>query len=391
MEKKEIIKIFLERGTQLDKKSLDFFSTDENRVQEFLDKAKGLELPPILSLDFVRKVLAERKVEINIIKTLQKRREEVSVSDISSVLNKRYEKISSLLGRRLELVNLISINKIGPRTRKFSIIGMVREKDEYEKSLTLEDKTGEIKVFLEDELLLSKIVEDEVVGAICSKKEGSFFVEKIIFPDIPLKKEIAKSKEEVKCLFISDLHLEKEFKREYLENLYSFLERNKIDLIFVLGGISPRAKDVKDFFSSLPKAQKIFIKGENDANPDIDALKLEEFAFLEAKNVNFLLLHGKLVEKYLKIFDNPVNTLLELLRKRHLNPTFDVRLCSSDEAFLIDPVPDIIACGHFHMPGLVNYKGTTIISTGSFLTQPIYWIINLKNREILKLDLREKL
>ncbi|RLI97728.1 MAG: hypothetical protein DRP00_03585, partial [Candidatus Aenigmatarchaeota archaeon] len=121
MEKKEIIKIFLERGTQLDKKSLDFFSTDENRVQEFLDKAKGLELPPILSLDFVRKVLAERKVRINIIKTFQKRREEVSVSDISSVLNKRYEKISSLLGRRLELVNLISINKIGPRTRKFSI------------------------------------------------------------------------------------------------------------------------------------------------------------------------------------------------------------------------------------------------------------------------------
>ncbi len=391
MKRKEILRTFLERGTQLDKQSLEFFLEDENRIQEFLDKVKDLELPPILSLDFVRKILAERKVEVKIIKTFEKKEEEISISDISSLLNKRYEKISSLLGRRLELVNLISINKIGPRTRKFSIIGMVREKDEYEKSLMLEDKTGEIKVFLEDETLLSKIVEDEIVGAVCSKKEGSFFAKKIIFPDIPLKKEIAKSEKEVKCLFISDLHLEKEFKQEYLENLYKFLEKDRVDLIFVLGNISSRTKDVKDFFSSLPKTQKIFVKGENDANPDIDALKLEEFAFLEVENVKFLLLHGKLVEKYLKIFDNPINTLLELLKKRHLNPTFDVSLCSSDEIFLIDPVPDIIACGHFHIPASTNYKGTTILSTGSFLTQPIYWIINLKNREILKLDLREKL
>ena len=49
-------------------------------------------------------------------------------------------------------------------------------------------------------------------------------------------------------------------------------------------------------------------------------------------------------------------------------------------------VKHIIVCGHFHTPTQSNYKGTTILSTGSFVTQPVFWLVNLKTREVFKID-----
>lgn len=387
MEKKEILKIFLERGFQLDSKALDFFLKNEDRINEFLEKAGDLKKFPVITLDVIEGVLSE-PIKLEVIKSYEEKSAEISVSDISSILNKRYEKIAKILERRLELVNLISIGKIGSK-KNFSIIGMVREKNEYENSLLIEDRTGEIKVFFEEEDSLRKIVEDEVIGLVCKKKEENFYAEKVIFPDIPLKKEIKKSEKDLKTIFISDFHLDRE--KNYFEELINFLEKEKFDIVFVLGDVSSNPNDIKNFFSSFNSKEKIFVTGEIDKKVDVDAKVFKEFAFLNLEGLIVLVMHGFLLEKYLKNFGNVRDMLLEILKKRHLSPTFDVKLCVNDEILMIDPIPDIFACAHFHNASLTNYKGTTIISTGSFITQPIYWIINLKSREILKLDLREKI
>ena len=38
MEKEEIVKIFLKEGIQIDKESLDYFSKNEELIQDFLQK-----------------------------------------------------------------------------------------------------------------------------------------------------------------------------------------------------------------------------------------------------------------------------------------------------------------------------------------------------------------
>jgi hypothetical protein len=35
----------------------------------------------------------------------------------------------------------------------------------------------------------------------------------------------------------------------------------------------------------------------------------------------------------------------------------------------------------------MNYKGTTVISLGSFVGKPVFFSVNLKTREVRKIDL----
>jgi len=386
MERREIIKIFLDKGLQLSKDALEFFLKNEDRIEEFLKNAESEKLPAVISLEFVKKILKEPSVEI--IKSFKKWEGEISVSEISSILRKRYEKLSGILTKRLDLPNLISINKVSEKAKKFSLIGMVREKDEHEHSLIIEDKTGELKIFLRADDVRN-ILEDEVIGVVCSRKEDYFFAEKVFQPDIPLKREVKRLDRGLKAIFLSDFHLEKN-NLPYLKNLENFLEKERPEIAFILGDISSKASEVKDFLSILPSRISIFVKGEIEKG-EFDVTSFDEFVFLNVEGINFLLLHGSLLEKYEKRFRSIEDMLLQILKKRHLAPTFDEKLCMQDENLIIDPIPDIFACAHFHTPSFTNYKGTTIISTGSFLSQPIFWLINLSTREILKLDLREKI
>jgi DNA polymerase II small subunit/DNA polymerase delta subunit B len=73
------------------------------------------------------------------------------------------------------------------------------------------------------------------------------------------------------------------------------------------------------------------------------------------------------------------------LRKRHLDPVFSMEKAILEDFLLIDPVPDIFVSFNSKSSGLVNYKGVTIISCGS--SEQICWIVNLKTRESLKIDL----
>jgi len=387
MKKQKIIKKFLERGYQLDPRSLDFFHKNPDKIEIFLEKINQTKAKPsVITLDFINSLFEKlpKKTEIEILRAFEQKKK-TSVGDLTNFFVDRYEKIRKMFSGRSDLLNLISINKITPRTKKFSLIGLVKEKTG--KNLVLEDLTGEINVLLKKD---KKIVLDEVVGVVC-EQDDVVRVKNVLFPDVPLKREINKTKKETYCLFISDIHMDdKNFQKPNYKKFLDWLNEKKFEklYIFVLGHVSSNKEDIVNFFDSLPEEVfKIYLKGEDDPDLKVGDLQLSELVLIRIeKNVVSLLFHGGLLEKYSSLWkDPPEEIMLNLLKKRHIDPIFEKKFYEHDP-FVLDIIPDIVAFGHLHSPGYLNYKGTTILSTGSFITKPIFWLINLKTRETIKLD-----
>ena len=228
-------------------------------------------------------------------------------NDFIQYFNNRYKAIERILRQRQELRNITSINRlISKRDRgQVSVIGMVSEK-RYTKNgnyiLTVEDKTGYIKVLVnknKPDLFRTTrdVVLDEVVGIVGVNGDNKIFASNLLFPDIPLTKEIKKTNEEVYTLFLSDMHvgsknfLDEEFNK-FLKwingNLGSETQRqiaSKVKYIFIMGdlvdgcGVYPgqekelEIKDIKDQYkicaellSNIPVNIKLIIcPGNHDA------------------------------------------------------------------------------------------------------------------------------
>ena len=79
--------------------------------------------------------------------------------------------------------------------------------------------------------------------------------------------------------------------------------------------------------------------------------------------------------------------MMNLLKRRDIQPPLAPRESTPpSKDSLIEQTPDIFASGGFHTPDTRNYKGVTIISTGSLIGEPVFWAMDLKTREINKLD-----
>lgn len=394
MEQQEIVKLFLNKGLQLDSSSLDFFSQEPNKINLFLEEIeKTPEKPSTVSLNLVKSVLKE-KPKMEILKTFPQEQKKVTTEKAIQFFIDRYEKIKKILNGRMDLVNLVSINKISPKSKKFSVIAMVKEKISDTSSIVVEDLTGELVVKFQEKVsdTLKEIVLDEVVGLVCESGSEGIEVSNVVWPDLPLRRDISKTKEDIFCLFISDLHMTNpQFKRESYEKFFNWVNQTnyKNFYIFVLGGVSSKKEDLEDFFPRLPKnSEKVFLRSDDD--PDFqEGVNIINPSMIRIEGITLMLCHGKFIEKYSNMWPElpAEKIMLNLLRKRHLNPTFDSNTKIFDQDFfVIDTVPDIFVSGYFHNPGILNYKGTTIISNGSFITQPIFWIVNLNTRETFKLD-----
>ncbi len=139
------------------------------------------------------------------------------VSDFVKYFNKRYSAIEQILKKRQELTGVVSISRVLGRTDResVSIIGIVLEK-RYSKNghimLTLEDKTGFIKVLIskdKPEMFneAKDVVLDEIIGVTGFNGDKIIFANNILWPDIPAHKEVKKAKEELYAIFMSDMHV----------------------------------------------------------------------------------------------------------------------------------------------------------------------------------------
>jgi DNA polymerase II small subunit/DNA polymerase delta subunit B len=391
MEKQGILKEFLNKGYQLDTEALDFFHKNQNEINNFLNK--NIQLPSIIDLGFIFNFLKNQPIKIN--KKPTEIPSKISIDGFTQLLNKRYESIKKFLEERLELVNLISINKISSISKILSLIVMVKEKDESARSLTVEDQTGETILYLNkiDSESFKKIVLDEVIGIVCEKNER-IEATSIVWPDIPLKKDLIKTEKDVFCLFISDMHLDDQsFNEQAYENFIRWLDEVNYEkmYIFVLGNISQNSKQVEDFLKKMLKYTTIYVKSNSEKTQEFEGMTLEDNSNITIENgINLLLSTGETTSKYKHLWPDqlPEQIMLNLLKKRHLNPTIEniQESILFENQFIIDTVPDIFVSGSFHKPGLLNYKGTTILSNSNFVTEPMLWLVNLRTRETLKLN-----
>jgi DNA polymerase II small subunit len=140
-----------------------------------------------------------------------------NIQDFVALFNARYKALSKILQKRQEMQNLTSIGRIiGKKDREnLSIIGIVSDKRVTKNNnliLQLEDPTGRIKVLVNknrQELYdqAKDIVLDEVIGVSGVNGENIIFSNSIIWPEVPMSKELKKCPEEIYAVFLSDIHV----------------------------------------------------------------------------------------------------------------------------------------------------------------------------------------
>ena len=237
----------------------------------------------------------------------------LEVQNFISYLNSRYKSIESILLNRRELQNVMSISRIlSKREREeISIVGMIRDKAITSKNkhikLLLEDPSGIINVLVNknnQELysLAKDSVLDEVVGVRGVTGDKIVFANSLLYPDIPMFKEMKKCKEEVYAVVLSDFHIgSTKFLDKDLEKAISWLKgeignesqkaiASKIKYLFILGdlvdgvGVYPDQnkeliiKDIYDqyeacasYLKEIPKSMRMIVIPGNH-----DAVRLEE-------------------------------------------------------------------------------------------------------------------
>lgn len=390
MEKTEIVKVFLSKGYQLDSESLLFFEKNPDKIQNFLENVGELKLKDyIIKADNLGSLLNKNKIEV--IKTVNVAHSPVSVADLSKNLDIRFQKLSEILDKKTELVNLISINKISDKTKHFSLIGLIKEKDQIEQNILVEDKTGQLTVHVENSENFAQMVVGEVAGLICQRNDGRVEVVETVWPDIPLKMEIAKSESNIFLIFLSDLYLIKD--PEILEKILVELKKFKDDTLFtfILGDLDSDKELIDDFFKKLPKNSfNVFLHNENDFKSDKESLFLKGPSFVKLGQILIFISDGPFFSYYKNFWKSQPSEkiILNLLKKRHLNPSLDFNnKIYNEEDLVISDIPDIIAVGSFDGAGSLNYKGTTIVANGKSENSLTFWIVNLKTRETIKTTL----
>nr|HDO81453.1 DNA polymerase II small subunit [Candidatus Bathyarchaeota archaeon] len=97
----------------------------------------------------------------------------------------------------------------------------------------------------------------------------------------------------------------------------------------------------------------------------------------------------------------PQKAMVELLRGRHLAPIYGSTPIAPEpvDFLVIEKIPDILHCGHLHVNGQENYRGITVINSGTFQAQTSYqksmgltptpgkpYIVNLQNLKVTQLE-----
>lgn len=156
---------------------------------------------------------------VKVLKTFDYTPKKIKVDDFTEYFRNRYNVLKSLLFNRPQMASAVSISqaKSNPSTGEVVIIAMVAYMSTMPNNglrLTLEDLSASTNAYifpkndLDSELVdaIQMLTLDEVVGFVGSFSKGNFYINKIIWPDIP-SKQPARTEEEVYAIFSGDIHV----------------------------------------------------------------------------------------------------------------------------------------------------------------------------------------
>lgn len=343
MEKSDILRTLLRNGYQVDVETLNYFYNDEKAFNKFLEETKKKNIPTTITRGIVDSIL-KNDLEIT---EHSVGKQIVTAEDFAKILFERFTIIKKILLSRLDLVNLVSISKIGEKTKRFSLVGIVREKDESTKTISIADDTGEINLRI-DATFINEILVNDVLGFVCERNEN-IHVANVVFPDVPLRRIVKNLDEECSIVFA----------RRLAPKILGWLSEYKNQAyVFVFSGET----------SEIPNTKTILI-GKNPTSVRI----------LNALSV--LLFNGSFLAKSMAT-KNIENFILSQFRKRYFNATVSFDSFLMNNAFILQEIPDMIVIDGMDSAVQTNYKGTTLLT----LDENTAWIINLRTREIIKLS-----
>lgn len=368
------------------------------------------------------------KVEITDKANISK--DEKDVPEFLNYYNDRYDKSKKILMRRREMRSAVSISRIDSRNEgeQAATIGLVKEK--YSTSsgkwiVEIEDKTDTFKLLV-DEREGERIVPDEVIGVKGSNGGDIIYVNSIVRPDLPIPDGLNTTEEKIKAAYISDLHIgSKDTLYDRMDKFANWLnsdQASKIGYLVIAGdavegiGVYPgQDKNLKytniykqyqkfeEWIDKIPEDIQIIV---SPGNHDIVRLaepqpRLPDKVFdrvhkynnvhlvqnpqklrlhgIRSKGIKHLLYHGMSYDSHVdnikdlreKAYDDPHHVMIDLLKRRHLAPTYGSNLMSPEgrDHLLIDEKPDVMVSGHFHSHANESYKGVNVICSSAFQGQ----------------------
>lgn len=320
----------------------------DDLTEEELDKLKKID-SLVLKISHLKRI---RLPEIKVNK-LDYVDDVIHVSDFTELYLERYHKLKEIILDKLDENEVSSIDKLS--SGKASVVGMVRKIKE--KEVIIEDNTGKISLKTDDDF-----IKDEVVGVkgkvIINKDETIMYPDKIIYPDVPLKKQINKTEEDIKGMFVSKV----------TEKVIDIVDAKNIDYLFSI-----------EKTDQLSKLEIPCVVLDDKYTNDVNIKYVKDMTRLMVEPIKIVMHDGKEINKIMrdKGYDQ-VEVMLKLLKRRHLNPQ---KLGKHKDKFFLDDIPDII-----HVKGedtMVNYKGVTMVSTGKNKC----YIINFKTRDIKEIEI----
>jgi DNA polymerase II small subunit/DNA polymerase delta subunit B len=318
MEKQEIVKLFLENELQLTPNALEIIFQKQDIIDKIISFAKENKLL-VIDESVLEKILTPKteisQLEIKIV--YPEELEEFTTEDVLRVMKERFEILSRIIQENQRLQNLTSLSKIKKlkKGEEATVIGMIKDKTIY--TILLEDFTSHETIQMEAKVV-EKLFYDDVIGVKVRKEEEKLIGDKIFFPSLSFFRKTGQLNKDV---IVSNLEI-------------------KID------------------GKSIPLEKKEIVK-----------TYIEDF--------KLLMIDNGVVEKYRQKDEKPIDTLVSLIERRHLNPSFFIsKKVYKKDLFLLDEVPDAIAVLNSNEFIYKAYKGINL-----FLL-PVGKKLNLRKKSI---------
>lgn len=349
---------------------------------------------------------------------------EGNIIDFARYFNDRFKKIKKILSSRREMVGCLPVPKATKYDREVKMIAMVNEvraTKNGHKLLEVEDDEGRCPVLiLKDSPLINEcIVNDEVIGIVgkTSTKGDLVVMNELVRPDLPLRRTMQPTDSWASVAFMSDVHVgSNTFLQKPWERMIQWLRtegKDEVQYLVVPGdvvdgiGVFPGQEEeleIDDIFAQyealvnhlkdIPDGIRVIVQpGNHDAvrpaepQPTFpkDIAKLFDSSltlvgnpcYLEIEGRKILSYHGRSLDDWIASvqglsYNNPLEAMKEMLKRRHLAPIYGGRtpLAPEKEDFLvIDEVPDIFITGHVHGAGIGEYRGVKLICASTWQDQ----------------------
>ncbi|MFB6085496.1 MAG: DNA-directed DNA polymerase II small subunit [Halodesulfurarchaeum sp.] len=351
--------------------------------------------------------------------------------DFVAVFRDRYERLSAMLRGRVNHRPTDALENMAGGSDA-ALIGMVtdvRSTRNGHRLIDLEDTNGTFPALVMkdrefagrvDELLL-----DEVIGVegTLADDSGIIFVDQLYFPDVPRTFTPQTADRHVQAALVSDLHVgSQEFLADAWDRFTDWLHGPagaNVEYLLIAGdmvegvGVYPGQDDELDVvdiyeqyehFAERLKAvpgdmELVMIPGNHDAvrlaepqpafEPELreimaahDATITANPSLVEIEGVSILMYHGVSLDELVAelplesvSYDHPARAMAQLVKKRHLAPTFGGknRIAPEKRDYLvIEEVPDVVHSGHVHKLGVDAYHDVRLINSGCFQGQTAF-------------------